>query len=86
MSVQRSSIRTVFLVLFIISYLGFGALIFSILEGPIEEREKLDLRSMRAKFLRNNTCLTGTGRLGIIFFHANIELMNAQIYYYLNTV
>ena len=60
MQMQRSSVRTVFLVLFVCAYLVFGAIIFSLLEEKPEQALKLAVRARRLQFLLNNSCLQGT--------------------------
>ncbi|ESO99951.1 hypothetical protein LOTGIDRAFT_95453, partial [Lottia gigantea] len=48
----------VFLILFIIGYLCFGALIFEILEQPVEDKLIQELKAHRVNFLTENSCVT----------------------------
>ena len=59
MGVKKSSLRLVFLVLFMVAYVCFGAVIYGLIEGPREEEWRHELRRFRGEFLRNNTCLSG---------------------------
>lgn len=46
-------------VLLYILYLVFGALVFSIIEGPQEERLKIELKTLKEQFV-NQSCVNAT--------------------------
>ena len=66
MQMKRSSVRTVFLVLFVCAYLVFGAIIFSLLEEKPEQALKVAVRHRRQQFLLNHSCVTGIATLFVV--------------------
>ncbi|KAK6183583.1 hypothetical protein SNE40_011036 [Patella caerulea] len=52
------SVRLLFLVIFMIGYLCFGALIFAILEQPVENKLVNNLRQKRVDLLQTHQCIT----------------------------
>ena len=76
MFIARSTVRVTFLVLFMLAYLAFGALIFSVLEGPREQAWKTELRTKRAEFLSNNTCVSGKSNTEIPPPHPQQKITN----------
>lgn len=40
-------------------YLCFGAMVFSLMEAPVEDEIRTDLYNMRNKFKKDATCVTG---------------------------
>ena len=60
LSVRRSTYRTCGLVVFMVMWLSFGGLIFSILEGGQEDHLRDTLRAFRHRFLVNHTCISGS--------------------------
>ena len=55
---RRSTIRVVLLVLFLLFYLILGAIVFSLIEGPLERNLKQQIRDNWFKFLDDNKCLS----------------------------
>ncbi|KAH6926241.1 hypothetical protein HPB50_015916 [Hyalomma asiaticum] len=67
MGMRRSNFLLVLLVLMQMSYLCFGAFMFCSFEGPGEQELRRHLKTFRAAFLRNFSCLNGThGKVGRI--------------------
>lgn len=59
MGMRRSNFLLVLLVLMQMSYLCFGAFMFCSFEGPGEQELRRHLKTFRAAFLRNFSCLNG---------------------------
>ncbi len=55
----RSTVRLIYLVLFMIGYLLLGAVVFSALESPSEEDLKSHVHRKRREFMGNHTCVPG---------------------------
>ena len=55
-SLSKSWILLVGLILFYVTYLMLGALVFSSIERPVEEQLKLDIETLRQEFL-NQSCI-----------------------------
>ncbi|XP_062328416.1 potassium channel subfamily K member 6 isoform X1 [Osmerus eperlanus] len=58
-SLSKSWILLVGLILFYVTYLMLGALVFSSIERPVEEQLKLDIETLRQEFL-NQSCINDT--------------------------
>ncbi|XP_067876306.1 potassium channel subfamily K member 1-like [Heterodontus francisci] len=74
MQKDRSSCYFVLLVLAYVLYLSFGALVFSSVELPFEDKLRQELRELKNQFLEENPCLAPSSLEG--FLHRVLEANN----------
>ena len=58
-----STKKLIGLLFFIAAYLSFGALIFMVLEGEMEQEVRADIRTKVNNFLKDHDCVTGKNAL-----------------------
>ncbi|XP_013410263.1 potassium channel subfamily K member 1 isoform X2 [Lingula anatina] len=57
-SSKWTGLRLALLVLFLVLYLVIGSVVFSALEGPMEQKEIDEIKKLRAEFLGNHSCIS----------------------------
>ncbi|KAG8212738.1 hypothetical protein J437_LFUL019678 [Ladona fulva] len=72
LGVRRSSLLLMVYMLFYISYLATGGLVFSAMEEPLERSTRLRVESAKDAFLQKNPCVTG--RNGSMSVEANVRV------------
>ncbi len=67
--IRKSNIRLCIFVIFLLVYLTLGAFIFSLIERPLEDVLKSNIRKSRMEFLDINKCISGMLNFSQILLH-----------------
>jgi len=78
---KKGHVRLIFLSAFYVLFVLVGAVVFSVIEGPIEMRRLHELLAVREKFLQNRRhCLSGQFYADLLPTMCHIILMDYNIF------